>query len=530
MQPASSTGPGPTVSTFHAWGHSILREREGTFGRSGEFILMEPEDRQRILEKCTGCSRAESSEMSEAVSRAKQELTPLEGDPRFLDTTIWRAYEDFCRTHDIFDLDDCIYRPALLFSQNPELSRDYHRRFPWVLIDEYQDVDLCQYRMIRQFIPGAEDNLFVIGDPDQAIYGFRGADVRFIREFLKDYPGAALYRLTRSYRCTQTILKASSRVLERSDKVAGLLQGIQEGVRISLSPQPTDASEAEFVARTIEALMGGLRFFSLDSDLSDGEGHSEIGSLSDFAVLCRIREQMRALERAFRNHGIPHQSIGETPFFRREPAKTVIDAYKAAVNPRNAYMRQRLSSAGIFRARDLDPLPGLIQDASVRKALASLIETYFRNKETADTDAFSRLLDLAEDFDSDRQGFLDFVSLGTGPDTYRRSLESVTLMTLHAAKGLEFPCVFIVGCEDGLLPYSLFGRKSDPEEERRLLYVGMTRAQKFLFLSYAAKRVVLGREHRLARCPYLDRIEDELLQRTTSSAKPRDKDVQMKLF
>jgi len=520
----------PRVSTFHAFGFSVLKEQAEKLGRSRSFSLVDEADKRLILEKELGCARQDAKKVSDDIARAKRELVPPDGNPGGDAGAFWGPYEEYLKAHDLFDLDDCIYRPVLLLRNHPEVSESYQGRFPWVLIDEYQDINLAQYQMVRLLVPGSEPNLCAIGDPDQAIYGFRGADVRFIREFLEDYPEASVYRLKQSYRCTDTILRASSRVIALSIEPEGFLQGLQEGVKITLAPQATHRGEAEFVARTIEDLMGGLSFFSMDSDITAGEGHEELRSLSDFAVLCRIKDQMKALEHAFQNHSIPYQSIGETPFFRQEPIKSVVDVFRLASNPRNPLLQGRLMGRVVPDLSSLASLSELTRSKPVSESLAAISSAYYKKELDAAPDEFNRLKDLAQEFGSEGEAFLKFAALGTGTDTYRRDLESVTLMTLHAAKGLEFRCVFIVGCEDGLLPYSLFERRSDREEERRLLYVGMTRAKKYLFLTHAGKRFLLGREYRLNRSPFLDRIEEELLEQPEAPAPVRKRDGQLKLF
>jgi DNA helicase-2/ATP-dependent DNA helicase PcrA len=521
----------PNVSTFHAFGHGLLKEFAERFGRSRSFTLLDARDKQSLLERILGCPKSQSGPAAEALSRAKRSLQPLDQTPEGEAAPLWQSYEECCRKHDLFDLDDCVYRPALLFRDHSEICREVQKRYPWILIDEYQDINLAQYQMVRMLMPGEEPNLCAVGDSDQAIYGFRGADARYIRDFLEDYPKAAVYRFKQSYRCTDTILKASSRVIRRGEGQAGALQGLQTGVRVTIAPQSTDRSEAEFVARTIENLMGGLRFFSLDSDISTGEAHEEIRSLSDFAVLCRIKDQMRVLEQAFNNHSIPYQSIGEIPFFRQEPMLSVLDAFRFAENPQNILLRERLSgSGGGCDPEALDSLPELIREKPLTDALETVVASLFPELPTTAPAQLERLLDLARSTGSDRAAFGKMLALGSGVDTYRNGLESVTLMTLHAAKGLEFRCVFIVGCEDGLLPFNLLERQTDRDEERRLLYVGMTRAEKYLFLTHSGRRFLLGREHRLRRSSFIDRIEEELLQRFEAPPPEPKKDDQMKLF
>jgi superfamily I DNA/RNA helicase len=286
--------------------------------------------------------------------------------------------------------------------------------------------------------------------------------------------------------------------------------------------------------------MGGLGFFSMDSQITEGEQHGEIESLSDFVVLCRLKSQFDALEKAFRDHNIPYQVVGTDPFFRQKPIRSVIDLLKLSQNPGNQLLREKLGDS----LKNYSPTilldegeAGLRkihgEQIAVKEILTQIVETYFEDEREDNPMVFKKLFDIADDFDDNLEDFLKFAALGTGVDTYKANLENVTLMTLHAAKGLEFQCVFIVGCEDGLLPYSLYeNQPSDINEERRLLYVGMTRAKKFLFLSHGEKRFLHGREYQLNRSPFLDKIEKELIeqQRQEYKRKAKKTDNQLKLL
>ncbi|MCP5102688.1 MAG: DNA helicase UvrD, partial [bacterium] len=272
-----------------------------------------------------------------------------------------------------------------------------------------------------------------------------------------------------------------------------------------------------------------------------------IVGLSDFVVLCCVRAQMENLENAFKDHSIPYQVIGHTPFFQQEPVKSVIDVLKLAMNPGNDFLNRQLVEKKIGNPMEIPAVTAAVRGhASVGAAITLVMETCFRDRTEADEQVFKRLLQLTLPYDKMSDGknlFLKFAALGTAVDTYRPNLENVTLMTLHAAKGLEFKCVFIVGCEDGLLPYSPprrgapLTRRGDPlcdtadsGEERRLLYVGMTRAQKFLFLSHAGKRLLRGREYCLERSPFLDDIEKGLIELSLQEQKKGKKDQPVQRF
>jgi uncharacterized protein (TIGR00375 family) len=502
--------------TFHALGLSILKTHAGCTGRNSEFSLIDENDRLAVVRSLPGVAKDRVRSVCDEISSLKSTVMTRDeiSDPEM--QRVFELYEEYLRRQSLFDLDDLIQKPVSIFLAKDEVLAEYRRLFQWILVDEYQDINLAQYRLIRLLAPEGHSNLFAIGDPNQAIYGFRGADVGFINQFLSDYPTATLFNLSRSYRCSDTILQASHQVL------AGLsstptLRGLEPGVRLRILENPTGKSEAEVVARTIEAMMGGLRFFSMDSDISEGSSTEGIQSLADFAVLCRIGRQMDVLERAFQNHSIPYQKVGETPFFRQEPVKSVIDILRLAAKE-NPVLRKSVMEKDLIGAEKLEELRESTDRAD---STANLVSTVLACTDLElSPEQHRSLFELAESFGTESGKFLEYVVLGSAPDSLKPASEQVALMTLHAAKGLEFPCVFILGCEQGLLPYSLAGHNvADPEEERRLFYVGMTRAKRYLFLSYAGRRYLFGREHRLAKSSFLAPIEEGLLE--LERARPR---------
>ena len=523
------------VSTFHAFGFSILKDVSPKVGRTDSFTVIDEEDKAHILGKQLGCEKKQVKKVSQGITEAKQQLKSLDEIEDHELAEIFGQYEIFLREQNLFDLDDLIYHPVHLFRNDPEVLSQYRENFLWILVDEYQDSNFAQYQMIRSLMPTSDSNLCVIGDPNQAIYGFRGANVRFIRKFKEDYPGAATYVLKKSYRCSDSILMASSNIVQKdpSEKPFAL-EGLRKGVKIKIIQHSSDKSEAEFVARTIESMMGGLRFFSMDSDITEGEESTETGSLSDFAVLCRITREMQVLEKAFHDHSIPYQTVGDIPFFKREPVRSVLDVLRVLANPKNDYLKKELLEKKKFALSQWDDwFSHAVKQGPVQESIHHIVNQLFRSLKSEDEDILKRLIHVSEDFGNDLETFLRFTVLGTEADTYQSNLEGVTLMTLHAAKGLEFECVFIVGCEKGLIPYALFeDRPSDTDEERRLLYVGMTRARKHLFLSHAERRFLHGREYRLERSPFLDSIEKELVEseRQEYQKKAGKAERQMNLF
>jgi len=504
------------VSTFHALGLSLLRQYAPQAGRRLPFSILDEQEREELLASLPACPRGRAPALSALLGAAKRALRAPEeaGDPQAAE--VFRQYEGRLAAENAVDLDDLIALPVRILSADPQALQAARARARWLLIDEVQDIDAGQYRLLRLLAPDPHSNLFAIGDPDQAIYGFRGADARLIGRFRLDYPEAAVYALPVSYRCSAAILRASSQVLPGQGR--RLLEALEPGVRLRISEHPTDRSEAEFVARTIEELLGGVRFFSLDSRVSGGQ--AELKSFGEVAVLCRLSRQMEALEKALNDHSIPYQKAGELAWFQEEPARSLLAILKALSGPEQGWCSRRVverrlaSSTLLARWR-----AGLQQGRPLAALIASIGAALPQAGEGLD-EAVRRLAALAEEERGELDGLLQRVLLGTPSDALPERGEAVCLLTLHAAKGLEFPCVFITGCEEGLLPYSLFAeRPGDPDEERRLFYVGMTRARTLLFLSHARKRLLFGREYRLPRSPYLELIAEELAER--SRVEPR---------
>jgi DNA helicase II / ATP-dependent DNA helicase PcrA len=297
-----------TVATFHAFGLSVLKEFHTEFNRSENFILVDEGLKLEIIKSFSELKSGEAKKLSAEISEIKNGTKP--------ETDFFQKYEKELQKIDAFDLDDLIAKPLQLFSKNEEVKTAYQKRFRYIFVDEYQDTNDAQYELLRQLAPDATSNLCVVGDANQSVYGFRGANAGYIKRFEEDYPGAKVFRLNRSYRCSQTILSASANVLEEP---SGFLEGLSEGVQVSVSEQPTGAAEAEFIARQIVELVGGVSFFSIDSSVTRGDKNEGISSLSDLAVLCRTRNQFEAISKALRDHHIPYQEVGTAPFFREEP-------------------------------------------------------------------------------------------------------------------------------------------------------------------------------------------------------------------
>lgn len=510
-----------SVTTFHALGWKLLSERHS--GNS-PLLIIDEDDKALIASHLFGLPLREARRVLTSFSLCKQTGKSLSKE----ENAQFAGYNDYLSEYGLLDLDDMVYRLLDVLETEPEALMRLREQFTWVFVDEYQDVNASQYKLLRLLCPDNLSNLTVIGDPNQAIYGFRGADVRYIRQFANDYPEAAIYNLRRSYRCSDRILKASGYMLGLDE--LSFVAGMEKGLKIKTVSVPTDRSEAEFIARKIEEMIGGLRFFSMDSNVSSGHKHEGIESLSDFAVLCRTSAQMKQIAAALQQHSIPYTQATPDPLFSSGPMKELLDALYVVFMPSHPFAEWRLQQRRLALSDT---------DLSACRALTipEAIE-YLSEKLSLARSGYERELDqakeLAKTYGVDFQSFYEVVRLRKHVDLLSYEKESVSLLTLHASKGLEFECVFIAGCEEGLIPFSLYPElETDEAEEQRLLYVGMTRARKQLFLLSAAKREMNGRMFELERSRFLGQIERELLESVNPEGKSRKKgtdDTQLSLF
>jgi len=521
-----------TISTFHAFGMALLREYAPVFGRSSGFTLCGDEQKASVLSSFLGSRQRDLRSLSEKISFAKSrmEIPPEAGELEGL----YKVYEEALKSRDAFDIDDLIVYPVSLLRDHPDIGAMVRARYPWICIDEYQDINNAQYHLIRLLAPEPDSNLFAIGDPDQAIYGFRGADHSFIGRFREDYPTAAIHELRISYRCSQTILDASAQVMG-SHRRGDVLEGLDQGVAVHIQGCATAKSEAEFVARTIERLMGGVRFFSIDSRITDGSDEGEESSFSDFSVLFRVSRMAPAIIKAFNDHGIAYQLVGEKPFYSQEPISSLVEVLRlSTARPFDTALFQRLREKAVQGLTEsaLAEIRDKTAVATAEKTIAEIVNAFFPQLMAEYRDSVERFLSLAREYGPGISSFLRFLQLGSPVDTYRRAAEQVALMTMHAAKGLEFTYVFIIGCEDGIMPYTMFGKeRADIEEERRLLYVAMTRAKKAIFLSHTKNRNLFDMNLCLAISPFLVEIKDELIKRgAVEKRMKKPQDSQLSLF
>jgi ATP-dependent DNA helicase UvrD/PcrA len=478
------------IHTFHSLGLAILREHPAAAGLHRGFHIADEPERIGLLAARLDVTRAKAETLLRAVSKARRSGAPASGEI----ADAMAAYREAMQLRDAVDFDDLVALAIEALSADAGLLAQYRARWRHVSVDEFQDVDEQQLRLLALLAPS---DICVIGDPDQAIYGFRGADASCFARFAAERPNARTVRLGRNYRSTGTIVAASAQLIGAAGSEAPIAEIVRDmHERITLHAAPTERAEAEFVVATIERMIGGHSFFSLDSGRASGAGANV--SFADFAVLYRTDAQSDALVEAFARSGMPFKKHGAG----------------------------RLGDDAVVRA-----LLRHADGASSRAALTSAAEALRRDAlapdETLVRLALQRLTALADQCGGDPARFADALALATEADFFDPRADRVSLLTIHAAKGLEFPVVFVVGLEDGLLPLS-FGAP-DPAslaEERRLLYVGMTRAKDRLLLARAERRTWRGRVREQSPSRFLADIERELLRQQTSDLPRRKPEAQ----
>jgi DNA helicase-2/ATP-dependent DNA helicase PcrA len=490
--------PAITVTTFHGLGLMLLRELHEQAGLAAGFTVADDAARLEVAADLAGSPRA-----------GRRLLTQAAADPSARELLVKAL-----AARDLVDFDGLIEQPAAVLAAEPDLARMLRRRWPRISVDEYQDMDAAQYRLLR-LLAGDGTGLTVIGDPDQAIYGFRGADVGIFLRFARDYPAATTLQLARNYRSSPAIVAGALAAIAPGTLVPGrsLAAGPapSAGARAATGPaigfhQAADQhAEAAWIARRIDRLLGGSSFHSLDSGRADPHGHQGLG-LSGIAVLYRTDAQAGPLGRAMTRAGLPFQKGSHDLLERRTGVPEILREMRLAADP----------SAG----------PTVIGQlrAAVRRLAAGT-----GGGTALDIRAAGEILaPLARRCGEDMERFRTEISLGAEADALDSRADAITLLTLHAAKGLEFDVVFLAGCEKDLLPLWLPGADAasapDEAEERRLLFVGMTRARERLFLTCAARRA----RHRTTRdtgpSPFLAAIDPGLLGRDSSGRDPSGRD------
>ncbi|MFZ2487399.1 MAG: UvrD-helicase domain-containing protein [Anaerolineae bacterium] len=543
------------IKTFHAFGAGLLREHGAALGLDPHFTILDDEARAALLRQVDPTLKSgDVNAVLHRIAAAKSLLQTPEAPELAADSVFvacYRGYEDALHHNHAVDFDDLVLLPVRLLQSQPDLLAALHDRLRWISVDEYQDVNAAQVALLRLLAQRPADappgNLCVIGDPDQAIYGFRGADRRYFLDFTREYPAAEVLTLTQNYRSTQIILDAAMQVLAvggaaDDGRALEAVADFAEQVRLDVLTTATDKAEAETIVHQIEQMLGGVSYFSLDSRRVEGTDEAVAHSFADFAVLYRLGAQSRLLAEALERSGIPYQTVGQTPLTAFKAVREALALLALLVTP-DTQVYHELAAAALGKSYAATRL-ALQQAQQAGQSVTQLIEqvhTAFSTQRhaplsTADHERLAQVARRAAPWGTDVAGFLEALALSSEADAYDPAADRVTLMTLHGAKGLEFPIVFIAGCEEGLLPFVRAGERApvDGDEERRLFYVGVTRAQRRLVLLHAHTRVLYGQRQRNAPSRFIATIEDALKAaralRHGRTPTPEPDGVQLALF
>jgi DNA helicase-2/ATP-dependent DNA helicase PcrA len=580
-----------TIGTFHAICARILRRDGDAIGLTRSFTIYDRADQVAMVKGILRRLDLDEKRFAPAgmlawIGQRKDELadpaTAARQASNYYDETaarVYAAYQEQLNEDDAVDFDDLLMRAVFLFEQHPEILARYQGRWQQILVDEYQDTNRAQY-LLCSLLAAKHGNLAVVGDDDQSIYSWRGADLRNILDFERDHPTTKVVKLEQNYRSTQTILDAAHAVVSRNEgrKEKKLWTDRGAGTAITLFDAYNEYEEAEFVARQVERLTGSGRS-GLNAMLT-ARADDESGSLryGEIAVTYRINAQSRVLEEAFVRFGIPYQLVGGTRFYERREVKDALGYVRLSRNTSDRVALERVINVPARGIGDktmeelrasAEARGGTLWDAieragenpnlapRARAALAGFAElvrgfaaiaakeplsvlfdavyerTGLREQLQDGTDdgeeRWTNLLELrnhAAEFDElaipeGLERFLEEVALVSDQDELQEAPDRVTLITLHAAKGLEFPVVFIVGLEEGLLPHRrALEDDRELEEERRLAYVGMTRAKDRLYLVHANHRSTWGVGAASEPSRFLAELPEDLLEADREAATP----------
>ena len=544
-----------TATTFHSFCLHFLRMHSQAGALPENFHIAGVQDIEAALKTCWPDKNASArKQFKEQIATCKAQAD-FENEPPEV-----RRFNKHLRAQNLLDFDDLIIETLRMLQNNPAIKNAVRETYPYIFVDEYQYINHAQHALLLA-LTGEKTTLTAIGDPNQAIYGFRGADPGYFDRFADDFPGAKTMQLADNYRSAQNILSASGQVIAKSaaPDLPALTAKIAATGQLTIHETPTEAAEAEYIVHRIEKLVGGTSLFSQDSGRVRSEKESEV-SFGDIAVLYRLNSQRRTLEQAFRRSGIPYQVSGDTPLVAQPGVAQILTALQLAGgmpvaaaqvaallqfvvegigaqtaaallgdfhNSQNALtfhdlqkLAQKNSTPSKSKAASVQSFLGDIADLRERLEKAGVAATLqhlfvmpgWQTRLAHDerfAGAWQRLTRLAL-LCSGLREFIDQLHLQRPGDALDARAERVSLMTLHASKGLEFPVVFISGCERDLMPLQIEGYRATESEERRLFYVGMTRAKEQLFLLRAKKRTLFGKTRETAPSPFLHDIAEAL--------------------
>ncbi|MCI0565825.1 UvrD-helicase domain-containing protein [bacterium] len=544
----------PFVATFHALGAFILRNDGERIGSPRNFTILDKGDSLSLIKKAVKSENLDPkqfapSRIQGAISREKGELIDCrtyaeqargEYFPAIV-SRVWAEYEALLAKTKSLDFDDLLLRAVLLLKEHGDVRERYRNRFKYIHIDEYQDTNTAQYELARLLADG-HGNICVVGDADQNIYSWRGANIRNILNFEKDYKNAKTVLLEENYRSTRTILSAANEIIKKNTlrKEKNLFTRGAEGEKISLFGAYDETEEAEYVAEKIKNIKKGAR--------------------GNIAVLFRANFQSRALEEAMLSNNVPYELIG-TRFFERREIKDALSFIRAAQNRENildfgriinvpprgigkttlekvlaggfgslpARTREKITEfekilSDIGTMLEKEPPSAITRFALRRSGILGMYRKE-NEEERERLENLEELVTVAAKYDSYPReealaAFLSDAALASDQDDLRKGGEAVKLMTVHASKGLEFGHVFITGLEQGLFPHDSFGFGGDgsvdrAEEERRLFYVALTRAARRVYLTFASTRTIFGSKRANAPSEFLSDISEELMDYET---------------
>ena len=552
------------AATFHSACVRILRREIEALGYASSFTIYDTDDSLKVIKECMKKLNVDEKTLApravlSAISRAKDAMrTPddlaRDGEKDFRVAQIaklYGMYQDSLRASSAVDFDDIILLTVRLFREHPEVLEKYRNRYRYIMVDEYQDTNHAQYLLVS-LLAGGHHNICVVGDDDQSIYKFRGATIENILSFEKQFEDASVIRLEQNYRSTGTILDAANAVIANNTERKGknLWTSNEKGGKIKVFCAEDEAGEAEFISKTIRRnVMGGAQY-------------------RDHAVLYRMNAQSANLERSFIKHSIPHRIVKGQSFFERKEIRDVVAYLSVVNNPNDALRMERIinepkrgigpttmaaaqeiaatlgislfevishsdeytaleKKSGVLKsfAKMISELAEMAEDSPVSEVYDAVLERsgYVAALEKEGNEGIDRIENVAElksfilKYEESAEepslsGFLEETALFSDLDRLDDD-NSVLMMTLHSAKGLEFPFVFIAGVEEGIFPgMSAIYSQSEMEEERRLAYVGITRAKKKLYLTHANSRMIFGRTSRNHRSRFIDEIPEELLE------------------